>query len=237
MAMSEDNIFREVDEDMRREQMAALWDKYGAYILGAALLIVVFVGGYNMYNWWKESQAASNGASFYQAGQLIAEKKSPEALQAFSKLADDTSGGYQTLARLEVAAIHAQEGRKSEAVAIYDQIVQSASDLILKDFARIQAASLRLDEADKAEMASRLDGLNTDINPWRYSARELLGLAAFRSGDIAESEKMFSQLLGDPGAPAEIRRRAETMLALLVKAPKAESSAAEPASKAGSATQ
>jgi hypothetical protein len=45
-------------------------------------------------------------------------------------------------------------------------------------------------------------------------------LAAFRSGDASESEKLFSQLLADPSAPAEIRRRAEAMLALLVKAPK-----------------
>jgi hypothetical protein len=235
--MSDDNIFREVDEDLRREKMTALLDKYGVYMLIGAAIIIVIVGGYNAYSWWSVKRAGENGAAYVQAAQLAEEKKSPEALEAFSKFAAQTSGGYRTLAELEVAALHAQEGRKAEAVAAYDKIAQSGADPMLRDFARVQAATLRLDDADRAEIVRRLDGLNTDNNPWRYSARELLGLAAFRSGDTGESEKMFNQILGDPGAPAEIRRRAEAMLALIVKTPKTADSALPPAAKEGSETQ
>jgi hypothetical protein len=182
-------------------------------------------------------RAGENGAAYYQAAQLIDEKKNPEALEAFSKFAGQASGGYHTLAELEVAALHAQQGRKADAIAIYDRVAQSGADATLRDYARIQAATLRLDDADRAEIVSRLTGLNTDNNAWRYSARELLGLAAFRSGDASESEMMFGQILSDSGAPAEIRRRAEAMLALLVKTPKATNSAPTPAAKTGSETQ
>jgi hypothetical protein len=221
MAMSDDdNIFREVDQDMRREQLAAMWDKYGIFVLIGASLIVAIVGGYNVYQWWTEKRAAESGQAYYAASQLFNQKKTPEALAAFDELAQASGSGYRTLSQLQIAAIHADQGRKPEAVALYEQIAQGGADAILRDFARLQAAALRLDEADRAEMQNRLDGLNTDTNPWRYSARELLALAAFRSGDASESEKLFSQLLADPSAPAEIRRRAEAMLALLVKAPK-----------------
>jgi hypothetical protein len=235
--MSDDNIFREVDEDLRREQMTALMDKYGVYVLIGAALIIATVGGYNVYSWWADKRAAENGAAYYQATVLLDAKKAPEALDAFSKFAGHASGGYRTLAELEVAALHAQQGRKVDAIVVYDRIAQSGADATLRDFARVQAATLRLDDADRAEIVKRLAGLNTDNNAWRYSARELLGLAAFRSGDTAESEKVFSQILADAGAPAEIRRRAEAMLALLVKAPKATNSATPPAAKEGSATQ
>jgi hypothetical protein len=235
--MSEDNIFREVDEDLRREQMAALMDKYGVYLLIGAAVIISVVGGYNAYSWWATKRAAENGAAYYQATLLVDEKKTPEALEAFSKFAGRTSGGYRTLAELDVAAIHAQAGRKADAVTAYDRVAQSGADAMLRDYARIQAATLRLDDADRAEMVKRLEGLNTDTNAWRYSARELLGLAAFRSGNTGESEKIFSQILGDAGAPAEIRRRAEALLALLVKTPRAANSAPLPAAKDGSATQ
>ena len=235
--MSEDNIFREVDEDLRREQMAALMDKYGIYLLVGAAIIIAGVGGYNVYSWWAAKQAGENGASYYQATQLIDEKKNPEALDAFSKFAAQASGGYRTLAELEVAALHAQQGRKGEAVAIYDRLADTGADAALRDYARLQAATLRLDDADRAEIVKRLGGLNTDNNPWRYSARELLGLAAFRAGNAGESEKIFSQILGDAGAPAEIRRRAEAMLALLVKTPNSANSAPTPAAKEGSETQ
>ena len=233
--MSDDNIFREVDEEMRREQLASLWDKYGVFVIAGAALIVAIVGGYNIYNWWQAERAAEHGQSYYRASQLIGQNKNGEALNAFAELSRESGKGYTTLANLEMAGIEAKQGNNSEAVALYDKVARSGADDLLRDFAKLQGAALRVDEADEAEMKTRLEGLNNDTNPWRYSARELLALAAFRSGNAAESEKLYSQILGDPSAPAEIRRRAEAMLALLVKPSKQVSSA--PESNTGSATQ
>lgn len=225
--MSEDNIFREVDEELRREQIAAMWDKYGVYVLIGAALIVAIVGGYNGYKWWQAERAAKNGQSFYEASQLLAEKKNTEALDAYSKLAKQSGDGYQALANLEMAGLQLRQGNKTSAIELYEKVSSGSTDPLLRDFAKLQAAALRLDEADETEMKKRLDGLNTDTNPWRYSAKELLALAAFRSGNTVESEKLFSQLLSDPLSPAEIRRRAEAMLGLLVKGPKQISSVPE----------
>lgn len=232
--MSDDNIFREVDEDLRREQMAALWDKYGVYVLGVAALIIVVVAGYNIYTWRMETRAAETGEAFHEASRLIGENKTVEASAALAKLLKSSGDGYRALANLEMAALDVKAGRKAEAIELYDKVSRGAPDPILRDFAKIQATSLLLDEAGADEIRKRVGGLNTDKNPWRHSAQELLGLAAFRSGEKAESEKIFSQILGDPSAPAEIRRRAEVMLALLVKAP--EQTSAAPGQK-GSQTQ
>lgn len=217
--MSEqDSLFREVEEDLRREQMAALWKKYGTYVLAGAVAIVFIVGGYSVYNWWSETQAAENGRAHFEAIELVSEDKHAEALNAFSQLASESGSGYQSLAKLEMAAIHAQEGRKDEAAAIYDDVAANSSDTFLSDYAKLQAAALLLDSASEADMQQRLAGLNADTNPWRYSAQELLALAAYRSGNTAESEKIYGQLLADPSAPAELRRRAEAMMALLFNA-------------------
>jgi hypothetical protein len=223
----EDNIFREVEEDMRREQLAAMWDKYGVFVLIGAALIVAIVGGYNGYQWWSQKQAAQSGQAFYEASKLLDQNKPSDAFEAFRKLAESSGSGYRTLSRLKMAAVQADQGHKADAVALYDEIAQEGADPVLRDYAKLQAAALRLDEADRAEIEKRLEGLITDTNPWRYSARELLALAAFRSGDSSESEKLFSEILGDPSAPSAIRQRAEAMLSLLVKAPKQVSSAAD----------
>jgi hypothetical protein len=213
-----DNIFREVEEDLRREQLAKLWDRYGVYILGVAAFIVLFVGAFKGYQWHLARQAAENGAAFVEASALGDDKKYTEARDALAKLGRDGPAAYRVLARLEQAGLHVKEGRKAEAVALFDEVAgDPAADGILKDFAKVQGAALRLDEAEPAEIARRLDKLDADTNPWRYSARELLALSAYRSGNAAESEKLFTQILGDLFAPAEMRRRAESMLALLVK--------------------
>jgi hypothetical protein len=216
--MSERDIFKEVEEDLRREQLARLWDRYGVYVLGVALTIVVIVGGFSGWRWYQAQRAMENGSAFYAAADLANDEKYAEARDALGNLGKSAPAGYRALARLEIAAIHVKEGRKSDAVAAYDQIAGDASvDGVLKDFAKVQAAALRLDEAEPVEITGRLANVDADGNPWRYSARELLALSAYRSGNTAESEKLFTRILSDPFAPAEMRRRAEGVLALLVK--------------------
>jgi hypothetical protein len=217
--MSEqDSLFREVDEDLRREQMAALWNKYGRYVIATAVAIVIIVGGYSVYNWWSETRAAQNGEAHFSAIELVSDEKHAEAVEAFTRLASEASGGYRTLAKLETAAIHARDGRKDEAVAIYDEVANAGADRFLSDFASLQSAALQIDTLAEAEIEQKLSRLISDTNPWRYSAQELLALAAYRSGNTAESERIYGQLLGDPSAPAELRRRAEAMMALLFNA-------------------
>jgi hypothetical protein len=223
-----DHIFREVEEDLRREQFARLWDKYGIYVLIAGAVVILLVGAFNGYRWYQNKLATENGTAFFQATQEVEDQKYGEAADALAKLAKDAPGGYRVLAKLQLAAVHVKQGRKADAVALYDEIAgDSGTDGILKDFARVQAAALRLDEADPAEMARRLDKLDADGNPWRYSARELLALSAYRSGNMAESEKLLTRILSDPFAPAEMRRRAESLLALLVKTSGGANAAAE----------
>ena len=131
-AMSDDNIFREVDEDLRREQMTPLLDKYGVYVLIGAALIIAVVGGYNVYNWWADKRAAENGAAYYQATQLIDEKKNPEAL----------AGPFQTrrrnLGRLPHAcragnrrASTPRKATRPTPSTLYDNIAQSGADPIV----------------------------------------------------------------------------------------------------------
>ncbi|MGH6832134.1 MAG: tetratricopeptide repeat protein, partial [Methyloceanibacter sp.] len=62
---------------------------------------------------------------------------------------------------------------------------------------------------------------------WRFSARELLGLSAYRLNNVHEAERQFSALLGDQGTPPNLRERADMMLALIVGTPKALSTTAQ----------
>lgn len=232
--MSERDIFKEVEEDLRREQLARLWDRYGVYAIGMATAIILFVGAFNGYRWYEAKRASENGTAFFQATTLAGEQKYTEARDALAKLGKDGPAGYRVLAKLETAALHAKEGRKTDALALYDQVAaDSTADGVLKDFAKVQGAALRLDEAEPAEIQQRLAKLDADSNPWRYSARELLALSAYRSGNAAESEKLFTRILSDPFAPAEMRRRAESMLALLVRTGTGASAQAGPQNPAG----
>jgi len=129
------------------------------------------------------------------------------------------------LSRFQMAAAHAKAGETDKAVAAYDELsTDGGVDQILQGLATLQAATLRLDTADYAEMERRLKGLIESGTAWKYSARELLGLSAYQHKDMSTAEEQFSALLGDQGTPPNMRDRANMMLALIVSSTPAQSS-------------
>jgi hypothetical protein len=214
-----DTFLREVEEAVRQERYKALWDKYGLFVLGLIVLGVAGVAGHTGWTYWQERQAQEAGRKFTQALLLEDGADQAKAQEMLSSLAETGPQGYRVLSRFQLAAAEAKAGKTDEAVKAYDALATDANvDQILQGLATLQAATLRLDSADYAEMERRLKGLIDSNSAWRFSARELLGLSAYRLNDMREAERQFTALLGDPGTPPNLRERAEMMLALIVGA-------------------
>lgn len=224
--MSDDSLFREVDEAIRQDQLSRLWDKYGVWIVTGAVLIIAGVSGYKFWVYWSSEQAREAGARFVGGITHIEDGKTSEAIDVFKSLAEQGPSGYRTLSMFQLAALYARDGKRAEAVKIYDELGnRTGIDEVQQNFAKIQAATLRLDDAPFEEMRTRLDKLAVTGNDWRHSARELLGLSAYRSRNFSAAERYFSTILSDQQSPANMRQRSEMMLSLLVQ----NSSAAAPA--------
>ena len=223
--MSDNSFFREVDEAVRQDRYKALWDKYGVYILILAAALIVGVAAYKGWNYWTERQAQQTGAEYTRALALETGADLDKAREVFETLAQDGPHGYQVLSRFQLAAADAKTGDADKAVAAYDALATDGRvDPILQGLATVQAATLRIDTADYAEMERRLKGLVEETSPWRFSARELLGLSAYQHNNLRAAEEQFSALLADQNAPPNFRDRANMMLALIVSSTPAQSS-------------
>ena len=223
--MSDNSFFREVDEAVRHDQYKALWDKFGVYIIALVVVLIAGVAAYKGWTYWEERQSREAGAEFAQALALETGSDPSKANEAFEDLAKDGPHGYRVLSKFQMAAAHAKAGETDKAVAAYDELsTDGGVDQILQGLATLQAATLRLDTADYAEMERRLKGLIDSGTAWKYSARELLGLSAYQHRDMSTAEEQFSALLGDQGTPPNMRDRANMMLALIVSSTPAQSS-------------
>ena len=239
MADDRDSLLREVDEELRREQMQKIWDQYSLLILGAAAAIVVGVGGFKFWQNQRLAAAEANGAKFEQALRLEADKKAEDAAKAFEAIAAQGSRGYGGLARLHLAGAQAKAGRTAEAVATYEALANDASsDRLIRDFAALQAASLRLPDADFTEMQNRLKTMTVEGEPFRTSASELLGLSAFKAGKYEDARNLLEPLLIDPRAARPIQDRLKIVLAEIASAEiaKAPAAAAPDAAKPAEAS-
>lgn len=208
------DIFREVDEEVRREQLKKLWDRYGNYVVVAAVLLVAAVAAWRAYMWWEARKAAENGAAFEAATALAEAGKRGEAEAAFAKIAADGTAGYRHLARMREAAELAQSDAKA-AITAYDQIAADrAVGPVLQDLAALRAAALLIDTGALEEAQRRLEPLAANDRTFRHTAREFLVLAAWRAGDTAAAKRWFDLIMTDAQTPAATRSRVEMLMAL-----------------------
>jgi hypothetical protein len=208
------DIFREVDEEVRREQLKKLWDRYGNYVVAAAILLVAAVAAWRAYMWWEAKKAAETGAAFEAATTLAEAGKRGEAEAAFAKIAADGTAGYRHLARMREAAEFAQSDAKA-AIAAYDQIAADrAVGPVLQDLAALRAAALLIDTGALEEAQRRLEPLAANDRTFRHTAREFLVLAAWRAGDTAAAKRWFDLIMTDAQTPAATRSRVEMLMAL-----------------------
>jgi len=208
-------LFSEVDEDLRREQLKKLWDKYSIVVIAAAILIIAGVGGWRGYSYLEAKKAAEAGAAFDRAADLSEQNKHAEAEAAFAKLATEAPSGYRTLARLRSAAEAASRDPQA-AVKLYDDIAADRSvGVAEQDLARIRAAGLLMETTPYDAMLARLEPAAAPTSTYRHSARELLALSAWRANNASATRKWLDVIANDGETPASLRTRAEALQALL----------------------
>jgi len=218
------DIFREVDEDLSRENAAKLWDKYSIFVYGLALLIVLATAGYRGYEYWHTKQAEAAGAQYDAAVQLLKDGKADEGRAALERLQTAGSAGYAVLSRFQLAA----QAGKADATAgakAYDALADDVSLAAqFRDVARLQWALLSVDVISLQELQTKLAPLVQGTGAFRNSARELLGLGALKANDLDNAGRYFDAIVTDATAPQGLRARAQAFLALVQSARPAQKS-------------
>jgi hypothetical protein len=208
------DIFQEVDEEVRREQLKKLWERYGVFLIAACVLLVVAVAGWRTYEWWEAKKGGEAGTAFQAAVALSTEGKNKEAEEAFAKLAASGTSSYRVLAKFREAAEVARRD-SAAAVAIYDQLAADASHgRVLQDLAALRAGMILVDTAPYSEIVQRLEPLTAPDRTFRHSARSMLALAAWRAKDVTAMHKWSDMILADGETPSGTRGQIQMLLAL-----------------------
>lgn len=214
--MSNENIFNEIDEELRSDRMRALWRRFAPFVIGGAVAVVALVAVNEGWSWYTNSQSAAASEQLYtaldaaEAGDLAAAQAELDAVVA------NGSGGYPVLAEFRKAALLAEQGDDAAAVAAYDALANSQSNQRLRELALLLAANILVDSGTVADVEARVATLATDGAQMRRVARELLGLAQYKAGDFAAAEANFEAVINDPLAQSAIRNRMAYYLAQML---------------------
>lgn len=214
--MTDDSFFREVNEEIRQDQARALWDRYGTFLLVLAVAVVLGTAAYVAWDYFATKRANGAGDAFSQALTLAGQGKNDEALAALDVLEKDGHGAYPLLARMRAATVLANKGDAAGAVKEFDLVAaDGAIPASVRDIASLRAALILVDNGAYEEVGKRASPLAVDVNPLRHSAREALGLSAWKNGRAADALTLFTQITSDEAAPRNLRDRARLMSELI----------------------
>jgi len=208
-------LFDEVDEEVRRDQLKKLWDSYSLYIIAVALLIIAGVGGWRSYQYFEAKKATEAGNAFNKAVELSEQGKHAEAETAFADIAAKAPYGYRVLSRFRAAGEAASRDPQAAARMFDDIAADRSAGTELQELARIRAAGLLVDSASYADMKQRLEPDTGPGATFHHVARELLALSAFRANDSTATRQWLDMIALDGETPPSLRSRAEALQALL----------------------
>jgi hypothetical protein len=208
------DIFREVEEDVRREQYEKLFKKYRDHLIAALALVIIGVAGYQLYRVYELRASEKASVAYSAAGQLLESGQPRAAEPQFAELAKSAPSGYAKLSQMAQADALFAANDHNAAIKLYQQIANQG-DPYLAAVARLHAAWTIVDGAPKAEVETLLAPLTDPNNAWHDLAREILAYADLRAGDQAAALAIYQQLVSDPNAPSSLHTRATAMVRFL----------------------
>lgn len=205
-------FLREVDEELRRDELQSFWKRWGRWLVGGTLAGLALFAA---FLWWDHQQqelAGKDGEQLAQALDTLAQADSPEAEAQLKTLTSAKNPGYRATAKMALAALAGQRGNIEVAakgfgeVAADDDFAQPWRDLAL-----IRQTATELDKIKPETVIARLKPLAVPGNPWFGSAGEMVALSYVRIGQPQLAAKLFSDIAKDETVPETIRSRAVQM--------------------------
>ena len=207
------DIFREVEEEVRRERLEKIWKQYGDYIIVGAAVLFIAGAGFELWQRYEDNRRTVASAE-YDAAVQLASANPPAALAAFEKIAATAPAGYAKLAKFAEADALLVTGDRNRAIALFESLGSDGDELI-GSAARLRAAWAIVEFAPRPAVEKLVAPLIDPNSAWRFMAHEVLAYADYRIGDHAKAGREFEALSSDTNAPRQLRARANAMAALI----------------------
>ncbi len=209
------DFITEVQEELRKDDYNKWLKKYGPFVLGLIVAVIVAAGYYEWDKARKDSVARSTSAAYVSAGDKAADGNVDQAIAEYLALSDVAPTGYAGLSLMRSAELELEKGDAAGAVALLDKAAARFTEARHVQLAQIKAAYILAGQGRYDDVRSRVTLLAEKEQPYEFLARELLGFAAKETGDMQTAREQFSYLERIPGVPQSIQERASQYLSLI----------------------
>ena len=199
----------EIEEELRKKQLKALWDRFGLYLIAVILIIIMSFGGYEFSKYLGYKNSENSSDQYEKALAVLDDENNSDAIDIFDSLVNE-SNGYSGLSLFNLSNIAIKEGNK---VLALEYLGKAAKDKNLSkkinDFAILKSGYIMLDNAEISNIEDKLSSLLNSTGPFSFYAKEIIALAYYRDNRYQESSKKFSEIANDASSPSNIASRSK----------------------------
>ncbi len=205
------DILRQVDEDLRKEKLTSLWNRFKIYIISISLLLLISVSVYQYLEISEYNEKVSTIEKYYKASN----NDSIEEILGKLEIIQTSNEFSQNLIDLKIADIHIVKGDVERGLENLEQIFKSKNQSILGDLALYKYLMLKIDQVTLNEFNNLIENFNSKENNFNYLFSELIGIKNIIDGQYSEGKIIFESLLNDPSVSNEIKIRAEKYINII----------------------
>ena len=209
-------FYREVDEELRRDQLTKSWQRHGKLIIAAVVLALAALAGVIYWQNRRQEIAGQRGETLSEALRQIQSGDTKAAAPKLNELAANGGPGYRATALLAKANVAMQAGDEKSALAALTTLSEDQSIAEpFRQLALIRRTAMEFDKLPAAQVISRLQPLAMAGSAWFGSAGEMVALAHLKLGQPKQAAPIFAALARDETVPSSIRTRAVQMASSL----------------------
>ena len=212
-----DAFIREVDEDVKNDNLRIFWNKYGLYVILFVVFCLTLAVSFESLKAWKVRRDQAMTNAYIATLNMKNNGKLNESLVMLKKISEDGNGIYRDIAKLQTVNVLLEQGNKEQAVKELKEIVDNVKiNESLRSASRLKLVSLQFEEMTSAEIEGTLTPIAEDKN-WSPYAKEFMAMAAIKDNDLEKAKNLYSEILAMPDLSENFRTRTMDILSVLNK--------------------
>ena len=203
------DIFDEVSEELKQDQLIKIWKKYSILIISLILLIIVSLVSFQAYITWKKNKIEVISEHFFQAIEKLEDENYSQSQSLFLNNLKDDKSGYSILSLFGLAESNYQSGKIDEMILNYKTIYDNESiDIYYRNLARILSV-LKDNSSSLDQQKLKLEPILNSPSMLQVLAAELEIMLLINFDKIKEARKALNVLLNRSDISFEQKNRLE----------------------------
>ena len=207
------NIFNEVDEDIRKERYKKLWSRYGKYLIGLVISIILI---YSINQYLVSKNIADNKKLldvYFAAAEDIEKNQLEIAYENLNKIYNDKNNTLAAFSAFKLSETYLENNNKIDSIAVLENIFSNNSlETIYRELALYKYIMINFDVLDINDIESKVSIINDKESQLKPYFEELLGIKYITIGNKSKASFIFDELSSSENTPFDLKVRLEKLI-------------------------